>query len=278
MIKIYRGINGCRRSLDTWASTEGERFPETMAASNKTEWRNHWIHELVDERSFRVCNFVTLPGPKALDVKALSHKANVCASVLIEKKSTNIPSICKSIDELSDADMVRGLNALGIHRLFDNGPKHAVVWGQFERLVDSGKLINIAKNTLQREDTIVDLDFCGTYTQKQHDTIVRFIRELRQLPIRRLAVILNFVPLLNFSTAEKLHMRPLRDCFGFPVRMSRISKVPSVVEAAERFGHFLENLSPELVRDLDVGAEVLEPYHYHNGGVNMGYTTNLIIL
>lgn len=270
---------------------------ERMFARSKGSWRSHWLLGGTAIHGFRHCNFITLPGPELLDVKALmSGDFRLHSVTMVEKKLSHISRIYKNLydldkgfDTLSQQEQ-RDLAAfnLGLLNNLDPivKPSFTLLQGRFEDL-HLDKIKDVFQERLKQQPTIICLDFCGVYLHEQHWAIAHFLKMLKDVKVlkgQRVFLILNFC---TFGTTKANLGDELisLDTLAESVKHEGVSKhrcstcYDSSLHAINSFGEFLERIPWELKEATkEYGLEIKEampPTHYQNGYRNrVGYTTH----
>lgn len=297
-ISLHSGIHlkkiNSPKELDS--DTEKAAELERMLARSKNSWRSHWLLGHTAFYGFRHCNFITLPGPELLDVKALvSGDFRLHSVTLVERKLSHVSRIYKNLlaldgkfDSLSQAEQ-RDLAAfnLGLLNLDDPiiKPRFTLLQGRFED-ISLYKLVNVLNSRLDPVPTIICLDFCGVYLLDQHLAIISFLNSLREVEKLRgqeIFLILNFCTFstIKYDLEDKVvtlaEAKELAEEHG-KAKHRCSTCYESSKNAINLFGEFLEYIPDRLVEGSLKGLnlEVASPAtHYQNGIHNrIGYTTH----
>jgi|GEM_PF-5084865 hypothetical protein len=276
-------------------------FTDKMNADVKKHWRQMWIDEWVIRSNISECNFVTLPGPYALDVNQLKQNIKVERTLLFEKVMGWKESILSSVREIEKKKIVPksmlGMTA-GINQLNSllkeisyiatlSQTKHSLAMGQLENWVTDKNGIERLRfilNSWPSIPVVINMDFCGAYTQERHEAIVNLGKLMINRPNlhnSQFLFVINCASPMGFKTPlikdSPMNLENLVKDDSIEHKRSRFSGCRAIVKVLDKFGAFLEGVSKEVIKDLGVENEtvsIFKPLHYQNGKSSCGYTTN----
>ena len=276
-------------------------FTDKMNTDVKRHWRQMWIDGWVIGSNISECNFITLPGPYALDVNQLKQNIKVERTLMFEKVGAWKESILSSVREIekkkivpkSMLGMAAGINQLNallreISCIANSAQtKHSLAMGQLESWVanpDGIERLRYILNAWPSIPVVINMDFCGAYTQERHESIINLGKLLIDRPNlhnSKFLFVINCASPMGFKTPEikdtPMYLEDLIKNDSIEHKRSRFSGCKAITKVLDTFGAFLEGVSKEIIKDLGVEDEavsIFKPLHYQNGKSSCGYTTN----
>lgn len=270
MIDIYAARGG-RKTFDTIEL-------HSMNSMAKSLWRDYWIEKLKTDEDISCCNFITLCGPELLDVQAMmSHGITMKSAVLIECRRAIVNQI---VSNINGNTLTRNAAMAGLQTMMRCLPtSYTILNVSFDKIVvNSGAIIqNVLSQKLKSCDTVLGFDFCGSYSEKRHQSITKFLnilKDIKQIQDKKVVAIMNFA-----SPLSSKELNGIEELSDLPVKtkQSRFITTPTVQQSMELYGRFSEKIGQQLVESAQLSnAKVYTPVHYHNGVHSCGYTTNII--